>query len=68
MMRNNYSLLLIVLYVYDLLITGSSTSSIVAVKTILHDRFFIWDPYITFLVLKSDRIIWESICIGTSMT
>jgi hypothetical protein len=41
MMKNTDSLLLIVLYVNDLLIIGSSTSSIVAVKTALHDRFSI---------------------------
>jgi hypothetical protein len=43
MMRKKYSLLLIVLYVDDLLITGSSTSSIVVVKTALHDRFSMTD-------------------------
>jgi hypothetical protein len=34
------SLLLLVMYVDDLLITGFSTSANVAVKTILHDRYF----------------------------
>jgi hypothetical protein len=38
-MRNIDSLLLIFLYVDDLLIRGSSMSSIVAVKTTLHDKF-----------------------------
>jgi hypothetical protein len=39
MLRTNDSLLLLVMYVDDLLITGCSTSAIVAVKRILHDRF-----------------------------
>ena len=43
MLRTIDSLLLLVLYVDDLLITGCSTSMIVAVKRILHDRFFIMD-------------------------
>ena len=33
------SLIILVFYVDDLLITGCSTSAIVAVKRILHDRF-----------------------------
>jgi hypothetical protein len=37
------SLLLLVLYVNDLLIIGCSTSTIVAVKGILHDRFLMMD-------------------------
>jgi hypothetical protein len=37
--RTNDSLLLLVLYVDDLLITICSTSTIAAVKRILHDRF-----------------------------
>jgi hypothetical protein len=37
------SLLLLVLYVDDLLINGCSTSVIVAVKRILHDRFLMMD-------------------------
>ena len=41
MLRMTNSLILLVLYVDDLLITGCSTSTIVAVKRILHDRFFI---------------------------
>ena len=40
MLRTADSLLLLVLYVDDLLITGSSTSALAAVKRILHDRFF----------------------------
>jgi hypothetical protein len=43
MLRTTDSLLLLVLYVDDLLITGCSTSAIAAVKRILHDRFFMTD-------------------------
>jgi hypothetical protein len=43
MLRTIDSLLLLFQYVDDLLITGCSTSTIVAVKRILHDRFFIMD-------------------------
>jgi hypothetical protein len=43
MLRTTDSLLLLVLYVDDLFITGSSTSVIVAVKRILHDRFLMMD-------------------------
>jgi hypothetical protein len=43
MLRNIDSLLIIVLYVDDLLITGSSVSTIVVVKTALHDRFSMTD-------------------------
>jgi hypothetical protein len=43
MLRTANSLLLLVLYVDDLLIIGCSTSVIVAVKRILHDRFFMTD-------------------------
>jgi hypothetical protein len=43
MLRTTDSLLLLVLYVDDLLITGCSTSTIVAVKRILHDRFLMTD-------------------------
>jgi hypothetical protein len=39
MLRTTNSLLILVLYVDDLLIIGCSTSSIAAVKWILHDRF-----------------------------
>jgi hypothetical protein len=39
MLRMVDSLLLLVLYVDDLLITDCSTSAIFAVKRILHDRF-----------------------------
>jgi hypothetical protein len=43
MLRTTDSLLLLVLYVDDLLITGFSTSTIVVVKRILHDMFFMTD-------------------------
>jgi hypothetical protein len=43
MLRTTDSLLLLVLYVDDLLITGCSTLAITAVKRILHDRFLITD-------------------------
>eukprot|EP00253_Pinus_taeda_P013807 PITA_13807 len=39
MLRTHDSLLILVLYVDDLLITGSSASAIAAVKRALHDRF-----------------------------
>jgi hypothetical protein len=54
MLRTVDSLLLLVLNVDDLLITGCSTSVIVAVKRILHDRFFMTDmgPLHFFLGLK----------------
>jgi hypothetical protein len=54
MLRMTDSLLLLVLYVDDLLITGCSTSTIVAVKRILHDRFLMTDmgPLHFFLGLK----------------
>jgi hypothetical protein len=43
MLRTIDSLLLLVLYVDDLLITDCSTSVIVVVKRILHDRFLMKD-------------------------
>jgi hypothetical protein len=54
MLRTIDSLLLLVLYVDDLLITGCSTSAIVAVKRILHDRFLMTDmgPLHFFLGLE----------------
>jgi hypothetical protein len=39
MLRTTNSLTILVLYVDDILITGSSASPIVVVKDILHDRF-----------------------------
>jgi hypothetical protein len=54
MLRTSDSLLILVLYVDDLLITGSSASTIVAVKDILHDRFSMMDmgPLHYFLGLE----------------
>ena len=48
------SLLLLVMYVDDLLITGCSTSAIFAVKRILHDKFLMMDmgPLQFFLGLE----------------
>jgi hypothetical protein len=43
MLRTADSLLLLVLYVDDLLITGCSISTIAVVKRILHDRFLMMD-------------------------
>lgn len=54
MLRTHDSLLILVLYVDDLLITGSSASNIVAVKRALHDRFLMTDmgPLHLFLGLE----------------
>jgi hypothetical protein len=54
MLRTVDSLLLLVLYVDDLLITECSTSTIIVVKRILHDRFFMTDmgPLHLFLRLE----------------
>jgi hypothetical protein len=54
MLRMVDSLLLLVLYFDDLLITGCSTSMIVAVKGILHDNFLMMDmgPLHFFLGLE----------------
>jgi hypothetical protein len=48
------SLLLLVLYVNDLLITGCSTSAIAVVKRILHDKILMMDmgPLHFFLGLE----------------
>jgi hypothetical protein len=43
MLRKVDSLVLLIFYVDDLLIIGCSTSSIVVVKQILHDRFLMRD-------------------------
>jgi hypothetical protein len=43
MLRKADSILLLVMYVDDLLITGRSTSIISAVKRILQERFFMMD-------------------------
>jgi hypothetical protein len=54
MLRTTDSLMILVLYVDDILITGSSTSTIVVVKYILHDRFSMMDmgPLHFFLGLE----------------
>jgi hypothetical protein len=54
MLRTIDSLLLLVLYIDDLLITDCSTSVIVVVKTIIHDKFFMKDmgPLHFFLGLE----------------
>jgi hypothetical protein len=43
MLKTTNSLLLLVLYVDDLLITGCSNSTIVVVKRILNERFLMMD-------------------------
>ena len=43
MLRTTDSLLLLVMYIDDLMIIGCSTSTIVVVKRILHDRFLMTD-------------------------
>eukprot|EP00253_Pinus_taeda_P031040 PITA_31040 len=54
MLRTHDSLLILVLYVDDLLITGSSASTIATVKRALHDRFLMTDmgPLHLFLGLE----------------
>jgi hypothetical protein len=63
------SLLLLVLYVDDLLITGCSTPVIVGVKRILHDRFLMTDmgPLHFFLNSRSVRMHQASNCLRPSM-
>jgi hypothetical protein len=51
MLRRVDSILLLVLYVDDLLIIGCSTSTITAVKRILHDRFLMTDMGLLHLFL-----------------
>jgi hypothetical protein len=57
MLRTTDSLLLLVQYVDDFLITGCSTSTIPAVKRILHDRFLMTDmgPLHFFLGLEINQ-------------
>eukprot|EP00253_Pinus_taeda_P024869 PITA_24869 len=54
MLRTHDSILILVLYVADLLITGSSVSAIATVKRALHDRFLMIDmgPLHVFLGLE----------------
>jgi hypothetical protein len=61
-LRNNGSLLIIVLYVHDLLITRSSVSTIVAVKNDLQDRFSMTDMgpihfFLSIKIIQVDSII-----------
>jgi hypothetical protein len=58
MLRTSDSLLILVLYVDDLLITGSSDSVIVAVKNALHDRFSMsyMGPLHFFLGLEINQV------------
>jgi hypothetical protein len=57
MLRTNDSLILLVMYVDDLLIIGCSTSTIIAIKRILHDRFLVMDmgPLQFFLGVKINQ-------------
>jgi hypothetical protein len=59
MLRKTDSLLLLVLYVDDFLITGCSNSMIAAIKRILHDRFLMMDmgPLHFFLGLDQSGCI-----------
>jgi hypothetical protein len=56
MLRTVDSLLLLVMYVDDLLITGCSTSTIVVVKRILHDRFLMTSMGLLHLFLGFEII------------
>jgi hypothetical protein len=69
MLRTDDSLLLLVLYVDDLLITSCSTSTIVVVKRILHDRFLMTDmgPLHFFLGLEISQDASESNYLRPSM-
>jgi hypothetical protein len=53
------SLLLLVMYVDDLLITGFSTSVIATVKRILHDSFFMMDMGLLHFFLGLE-ITWDA--------
>jgi hypothetical protein len=57
MLRTTDSVMILVLYVDDLLITSSSTSAISLVKDILHDRFSMTDmgPLHLFISLENSR-------------
>jgi hypothetical protein len=69
MLRMTDSLLLLVLYVDDLLITGCSTSMIFVVKRILHDMFLMTDMGLLhfFLGLKINGMHQASNCLRPSM-
>jgi hypothetical protein len=60
MLRMVDSLLLLVLYVDDFLITDCSTSAIVAVKRILHDKFLMMDMGPLHLFLGIEIIQYAS--------
>jgi hypothetical protein len=57
MLRTSDSLLILMIYVHDLLIIGSSDSVIVVVKNTLHQRFSMFDmgPLQFFLGLKINQ-------------
>eukprot|EP00253_Pinus_taeda_P023205 PITA_23205 len=57
MLRTHDSLLILVLYVYDILINGSSALAIATVKRSLHDRFLMMDmgPLHFFLGLEINQ-------------
>jgi hypothetical protein len=61
MLRTTNSVMILVLYVDDLLINGSSASSISLVKDILHDRFSMTDmgPLHFFLGLEISQDAYD---------
>jgi hypothetical protein len=69
MLRTTDSLLILVLYVDDLLITDNSVSMIASVKGILHDRFSMTDmgPLHFFLGLEINRMHQASSYLRLSM-
>jgi hypothetical protein len=69
MLRTTDSLLLLVLYVHDLLITGCLTSAITIVKRILPDMFLLMDmgPIHFFLGIEITRMHHASNCLRPSM-
>jgi hypothetical protein len=68
-LKTTSSLLFLVLYVDDLLITGCSTSTIAAVKWILHDRFLMTNmgPLHFFLGLEINQMHQTSNYLRPSM-
>jgi hypothetical protein len=67
MLRTTDSLLLLVLYVDDLLITECSTLAIVVVQRILHDMFLMTDIVSLHFFLRLDIIQDASIKISQDM-
>jgi hypothetical protein len=69
MIRTIDSIVFLVMYVDDLLITNCSTSVIVAVKRILHDRFLMMNMvcYTSSLDSRSVKMHQESNCLKPSM-